>query len=381
MSPALLGLVFTAVTLASTAYWVYALTCVERFRRRSVPSTGHRPPVTILKPLCGAHAGLYESLRTFCEQDYPEFQIIFGVRQATDPAVEVVHRLMDEYRALNLKLVINDRDVGANPKVSNLANLYASAEHDVLLIADSDIRVGRDYLCAVVAPLADPGVGLVTCLYGAAAGRKWGTLGRLFIEDWFFPSALVSAMGSRLRHAFGATLVFRRRALEKIGGFDVLGPYLADDYMLGELITRQGERVDLSPYVVETRVVEASFRALFLHELRWFRTMRAVRPIGFFFAAITYGFVWSMLALAAWGSSRAAVGMAVAHLAVRVTSHAATRRVLPSGRRPRTRAAWLLLPVRDALSFALWAISFMGRTVRWGSLRFTVDGRGRIEPR
>jgi ceramide glucosyltransferase len=241
--------------------------------------------------------------------------------------------------------------------------------------------VGRDYLRSVVAPLADPDVGLVTCLYGAGTGRGWGTLGRLFIEDWFFPSALVSATGSRLRHAFGATLVFRRRALEKIGGFGVLAPYLADDYMLGELITRQGERVLLSSYVVETRVVEASFRALFLHELRWFRTMRAVRPIGFFFAASTYGFVWSALALAASGLGGVALAVAGAHLAVRAMIHDAVRRALPSGRRPRGRAAWLLLPVRDAFSFALWAISFMGRTVRWGPLRFTVDGQGRIEPR
>src|SRR6185295_5861451 len=119
----------------------------------------------------------------------------------------------------------------------------------------------------VVAPLADPSVGLVTCLYGGSGrGRGWGTLGRLFIDDWFFPSALVSAMGPRLRHAFGATLVFHRRSLEAIGGFSTLGPYLADDYMLGALIARGGKRIVLSSYVVQTRVVETSLRALFLHE-------------------------------------------------------------------------------------------------------------------
>ena len=129
--------------------------------------------MTVLKPLCGAHPGLYDSLRSFCEQDYPEMQIIFGVRQATDPAVEIVQRLMNEHRARNLKLVVNDRDVGANPKVSNLANMYESAEHDVLVIADSDINVGPDYLRAVVAPLADSEVGLVTCLYGGnGSGRE-----------------------------------------------------------------------------------------------------------------------------------------------------------------------------------------------------------------
>jgi ceramide glucosyltransferase len=365
----------------STAYWLYALTCVLMFRRRSRPVAANLPPVTVLKPLCGAHEGLYDSLRSFCDQDYPDAQILFGVRDAADPAVDAAQRLMDEFRDRNVKLVVNDRDVGVNPKVSNLANLYESAEHDVLLVADSDINVGRDYLKAVVAPLSDPRVGLVTCLYGGSgAGRGWGMLGRLFIDDWFFPSAVVSTTGGRLRHAFGATLVFRRRGLEKIGGFAALGPYLADDYMLGELMARHGDRVVLSPYVVETRVVEASFRALYLHELRWSRTMRAVRPVGFFLAAITYGFVWSALAVACAGAAWPVLAVTGAHVAARLAVHGAVRGALPSARQAPARAVWLL-PVRDALSFVLWAVSFMGRTVRWGQNRFVVDGRGRIAPR
>ena len=363
----------------STAYWLYALTCVLMFRRRSRPVAANLPPVTVLKPLCGAHEGLYDGLRSFCDQDYPDAQILFGVRDAADPAVEVAQRLMDEFRDRNVKLVVNDRDVGVNPKVSNLANLYESAEHDVLLIADSDINVGRDYLKAVVAPLSDPRVGLVTCLYGGkGAGRGWGALGRLFIDDWFFPSAVVSATGGKLRHAFGATLVFRRSGLEKIGGFAALGPYLADDYMLGELMARHGDRVVLSPYVVETRVVEASFRALFLHELRWSRTMRAVRPVGYFLAAITYGFVWSALALACAGAAWPVLAITGAHGAARLAVHGAVRSALPSA--SRARAVWLL-PVRDVLSFVLWAASFMGRTVRWGPHSFAMDYQGRIEPR
>src|SRR5918996_39737 len=156
-----LTVVLVSLVLASTLYWLYAWACVLRFRANGRrPTVGPLPPVTVLKPLCGAHPGLYESLRSFCEQDYPELQVVFGVRQAADPAVEVVHRLMHEYRACNLKLVVNDRDVGVNPKVSNLASMYESAEHDVLVLADSDVRVGRDCVRAVVAPLADPRVGL-----------------------------------------------------------------------------------------------------------------------------------------------------------------------------------------------------------------------------
>jgi ceramide glucosyltransferase len=372
--------VFLILAVISSLYWVYALACVRHFRRRRRLVAAARPPVTVLKPLCGAHPALYESLRSFCEQDYPEFQVLFGVRDAADPAIEIVHRLMDEYRDRHLKLVVNERDITANPKVSNLLNLYESAEHEVLVIADSDITVGPDYLGAVVAPLGDPRVELVTCLYRAGGtGRGWGAFARLFIDDWFFPSALVSATGGTMRHAFGATLVFRRRALERVGGFEALGPYLADDYMLGERIAASGGRVVLSPYVVETRVVERSLAALFFHELRWSRTMRAVRPVGYFFAALTYGFVWAALALVVTGAAAPAMAVAGVHAAVRLAVHGAARRALGSTT-PAWRDLWRL-PLRDALSVILWAAAFTGRTVRWGGKRFVVDLLGRLRRR
>jgi ceramide glucosyltransferase len=287
---------------------------------------------------------------------------------------------MNEYRARHLKLVVNERDVSVNPKVANLVNLLASAEHDVLVIADSDIRVGPDYLRAVVAPLADPRVALVTCLYRAGgSGRGWGALARLFIEEWFFPSALVSATG-RMRHGFGATLAFRRATLDAIGGFEAVGAYLADDYMLGERMAARGGRVVVSPYVVETRVAERSFAALFFHELRWSRTMRAVRPVGYFLAAVTYGFVWSALALVATGAAWPAVMVAGAHVGVRGLVHRAAHRALSGGDRRRPAPAWLL-PVRDALSLVLWAAAFTGRTVRWGPHRFVIDLFGRLTRR
>jgi ceramide glucosyltransferase len=371
---AAVALVLAAV---STVYWCYALRCVVRFRRRRRPIAAALPPVTVLKPLCGVHPGLHESLRSFCEQDYPEVQVLFGVREPADPAIEVVHRLMDEYRARHLKLVVNERQVSVNPKVSNLVNLAESAEHDVIVIADSDIRVGPDYLRTVIAPLADPAVGLVTCLYrGGGRGGRWGALARLFIDEWFFPSALVSTTGGRMRHAFGATLAFRRRTLEAIGGFASVGAYLADDYMLGERIAARGWRVALSPYVVETRMVEDGIAALFFHELRWSRTMRAVRPVGYFLAALTYGFVWSALALAAGGAAWPAVVAAAAHAAIRLAVHRAAGRALGA-----TPSAPWLLPARDLLSLVLWAAAFTGRTVYWGHHRFVVDVLGRLTRR
>ncbi|MBM4439592.1 MAG: bacteriohopanetetrol glucosamine biosynthesis glycosyltransferase HpnI [Candidatus Rokubacteria bacterium] len=368
-----------AAVLVSTAYWLYALGCIARFRRRSEAPVAGAPPVTILKPLCGAHPGLYDALRSFCAQDYSDFQLVFGVQDAADPAVEVVQRLMDEFRDRNLKLVVNERNASVNPKVANLINLYESAEHDVLVVADADIRVEPDYLRSVVAPLMRPDVDLVTCLYRAGdEGRGWGTLARLFIDDWFFPSALVSATGARLRHAFGATLVFRRSTLDAVGGLASVGAYLADDYVLGERIAARGGTVVLSRYVVETRVVASGFAALFFHELRWSRTMRAVRPVGYFLAAITYGFGWAALALVASGFAWPAVAATALHGAARAAVHRAARRAL--GGRSRARLAWLL-PARDALSIVLWAAAFTGRTVWWGRRRFSIDLSGRLERR
>ena len=377
----LVAVIALGLVVASTAYWLYALRCVVRFRRRPRAAGTFTPPVTLLKPLCGAHPGLYESVRSFCDQDYPELQIVFGVRDAADPAVEIVHRLMDEFRAVTIKLVVNDRDVSVNPKVANLANLYESAEHDVLVIADADIRVGRDYLRQVVAPLQRSNVDLVTCLYRAGGdGRGWAALAHLFIDDWFFPSALVSAAGGSLRHAFGATLVVRRRALDRAGGFEAVGEYLADDYMLGARVAARGGVVQLSPYVVETRVVSDNLAALFFHELRWSRTMRAVRPVGYFFAASTYGFVWAALALAVTAFPGPAVGATLAHLLVRASVHLAAQRTL-RGEAPRR--AWMIafLPARDLLSVVLWAAAFTGRTVWWGRRRFTIDLAGRLARR
>jgi ceramide glucosyltransferase len=374
----LAGLALASV-VASTVYWLYALVAIVRFARRPRPRARTSPPVSVLKPLCGAYPGLYEGLRSFCEQDHPDMQIVFGVSDPADPAIEVVQRLMHEFRDRNLKLVVNERALSINPKVSSLVHLSESAEHDVLIVADSDVRVGPDYLATVVAPLADPSVGLVTCLYrGAGHARGWAALGRSFIDDWFFPAALVST-APPMRHAFGATLVFRRAQLEAIGGFRVVGDYLADDYMLGARIAATGVRVVLSPYVVETRVGERTFQELFLHELRWSRTMRAVRPVGYFLAAVTYGFVWAGLALAVAGAAWPAAAIAaVAHAGTRMAVHGAARRAL--GTRDTAPPAWLL-PVRDLLSLVLWAASFTGRTVRWGRHRFVIDALGRLTRR
>jgi ceramide glucosyltransferase len=371
---AFLAIALLVLAAMSAAYWLGALWCTATFRRRVARRSTFAPHVTILKPLCGAGGRLYESLRSFCEQDYPHYQIVVGVRSADDPAVTVVYRLMAEYPALDLRLVVSDRLAGANPKVSNLANLYEAAKYDILVVADSDIRVGTDYLRTVVAPLEDREVSLVSCLYRGIAERNvWATLGAMFINEWFYPSALVGERLEGIAHAFGATMVCRRETLERIGGFGALAEYLADDYRLGQLITRDGGRVVIARYVVDTAVTAATFRDLFLHELRWARTYRTARPLGYFFSVVTLALPIAILGALVGGP----VAPAVLLLGIRLAGSVMFSRELEL---PVTWRHLCLVPVRDALSLAVWALSFLGRTVHWAGHRFRVDKDGKLRP-
>ena len=365
--------------LASSAYVAFAILQVRAFgRRRDRPWPG--PAATILKPLRGEEPGLYDNLRSFCEQDYPVYQVVFGVRDAGDPAAAVVERLVRDLPGRDLALVVDDRVIGSNFKASNLANMYAAAKHDLLVVSDSDMRVGPTYLGTVVAPLADPRVGVVTCLYsGRARPGLWSALGAMFINEWFLPSVLVGRAFRPGRFCFGATMAFRRQAFEAIGGFETLASYLADDYMLGALMNARGLEVALSSYVVENTVCEPDFQTLFRHELRWARTIRSVEPLGYTFSFLTHSLVLSCAYLLV--SSPGALGGAVlgGSLALRIAAHYAVRRSLDISEPSRP---WLV-PVRDGLCFVVWGASFLGRTVRWGGEKFSVgsDGRMRLNGR
>jgi ceramide glucosyltransferase len=267
------------LAIGSAIYWLVALVLIGTFTSRRPASVRFHAPVSVLKPLCGVDDNLYENLRSFCDQEYPSYQVLFGVRRSDDPAVPVVRRLIKEFPERDLSLVVSDLCLGTNPKVSLLATLSRRARYDTLVIADSDIRVGREYLNVVVSPLADRRVGLVTCLYkGMPTRGVWSVLGAMFINEWFFPSAVVATTFGRVAYAFGATIACQRRTLTGIGGFESLAHDLADDYVLGARVARQGLSVVLSPYVVETVVADRRLTALWDHELRWARTLRTVDP-------------------------------------------------------------------------------------------------------
>ncbi|MDA8164059.1 MAG: bacteriohopanetetrol glucosamine biosynthesis glycosyltransferase HpnI [Desulfobacteraceae bacterium] len=369
----------TAMAAGADLYLLLAVARVAAFRFRRPPPAGiaDQPPVTILKPVCGLDHGLYDNLSSFCRQDYPAFQVVFGSRDPGDPAVAVVRRVIRDFPGCDAALVIDGRIGGRNLKVANLANMLPAAKYDLLVIADSDMRVAQSYLTTLAASFADPRVGAVTCLYrGTPAGGLASRLGALFINDWFLPSVLAALALQKLRFCFGATMAVRREALAAIGGFAALADYLADDYELGNQVSRQGHRVALSPYVVEDIVSERGFRALLAHEVRWARTIRTCRPAGYAFSPLANNAL-SLAALNLLLSPSGLLGpvLAILAAALRLALHFTVRAAI----RPAGPARPWLLPLRDLLCLAVWAGSFLGRGVTWRENRFAVAADGRLQ--
>ncbi|CAB3780247.1 hypothetical protein LMG28614_01023 [Paraburkholderia ultramafica] len=338
--------------------------------------------VSVLKPLCGAEPRLYENLRTFCDQRHGHFQLVLGVSSPDDPAIAVVRRLQAAYPARDIELAIDTRVHGSNLKVSNLINMAERARHDVIVIADSDIAVEADYLDSVAAPLSDPRVGVVTCLYTArGVGGFWPRVGALFINEWFAPSVRVAhAAGSR-RFGFGATLALHRATLERIGGFAALKNCLADDYWLAEHVRALGLQTVLSRVMVATDVIEPTFAALWLRETRWLRTIRSVNPLGFASLVITFATPW--LLTGAWLTSSFATGSGDhSHAVASLASAAGTAAILGARLLLHWRAArhqrtfWRdlpLVPLRDMLLALQWLAGAFGSHVMWRGVRVPVE--------
>jgi ceramide glucosyltransferase len=377
-----LGLLLGAAALG------YALTAyLAVLRSRNVaplPPVTERPAVTVLKPLCGAEPGLAEALRSLCAQDYPPLQIVFGVQDPADPALEVVQALRAEYPNRDIAVVIDATRHGFSAKVSNLINMMGVARHDWLVLADADVHVPAGYLEGVCAPLADPGVGIVTCPYRGrpAHTRGWAglcsRLGALFVNDWFMPSVRVAALFGSRDFAFGATIALRRAALDAFGGFAAIADQLADDYRIGELTRRRGLRTVLSHVVVDTGIDERSLRQLAQHETRWLRTIRAVRPAGYAAAGVTFSLPVALLGCLLAAGTPAALGLLLATAVARVMLHFAA-----GDPQPAEAAAWRglwLLPVSDLLGFLLWCWGFAAREVQWRQSRYRVARDGSARP-
>jgi ceramide glucosyltransferase len=364
-----------AITLVPAwAYLIGASVAVRRFARLPTTSAPKRPAVSILKPLHGDEPGLYDNLRSFAEQDYPALQIVLGVNDLRDGALPAAHALVRDLPTRDIALVLDAGARGSNKKVANLENMFEAARHDLLVLADSDMRVDRHYLGAVTAPLHERRIGVVTCLYkGVPAGGYWSELGAMHINFGFLPSALVAEALGLGGGCFGATIALRRETLERIDRFARLRDELADDHRIGDEVRALGLAVVLSSYIVEARVSENSLADLWRHELRWARTVRALTPAGFAGSVLAHPVAIAALAAAAAGF---ALTPSI-FLGISCVLRWATAQVI-AGALALPRVKPWLLPVRDALSFAVFVASFFGRTVFWRDQVFHVEASGRM---
>jgi ceramide glucosyltransferase len=362
--------IFAILVCCGAVYNLLAIAGALRLRRRiRVPD--YRPPVSILKPVRGRDPGFYRAIRSHAVQQYPEFELLFGVARPDDPALEDIARLQRKFPAIAIRVVATANDA-PNGKVGSLEILAREAKHAVLLVNDGDIVVEPDYLARVVGLLEDPAVGLVTGLYRARGESPAAKAEALGIVTEFIPSVLVARLLSSSGFALGATMAFRAADLAAIGGFASIRDYLADDYQLGARIAALGKRIAMSDSVVVTNLGAGSWSDVWKHQVRWSRTIRVSRPAGYMGYLVTQITFWCVLALLAGQWKIALAGEAI-HVAASLASMWAAG----SGRLYRV----LAVPLRDLFGFAVWCGGLVGDTVEWRGLRFRLTRDGKIHPR
>jgi ceramide glucosyltransferase len=356
--------------LAAAAYYLLAAIAAARWKSGEKSNgAGCREPISILKPVRGRDPRFWEAIRSHAEQDYPEFEILFGVTDPNDAAIADIERLRREFPARRILLHVVATDA-PNVKVGVLAKLARLARYPILLVNDSDIKVDVGYLREVAAPLADPRIGLVTCLYRAAAESTASRAEALGIATEFAPSVLVARLLGVAEFALGSTMVFRAETLREIGGFPSIAEFIADDYQLGRRISQRGYHIHFASSVVETNLGAGSWAQTWRHQLRWSRTIRVSRSSGYYGYVVTHATLWALVAFAAgqWLAGATAIGL-------RLMAGVWVAAVILKDRNA-ARRFWLI-PLRDLFGFAVWLCGAFGNTVDWRGqkLRLRADGR------
>ena len=364
-------LVVAAIAAIAALYQLIAIAAsVSHKLRRPVPIPSDLPPVSVLKPVYGLDDGFYEAIRSQAEQDHPQFELLFGVADTADPAVTAIDRLMRDFPSVPIRLIIC-RTEAPNRKVGVLMDLAAEARYPLVVVNDSDISVERDYLSNVVAPLADPSIGLVTCVYRAEA-RDWPSRWEaLAVATDFAPSTLVAPFFGVSEFGLGSTLAFRRSDLDRIGGFLSVADYLADDYQVGCKLHALGLRNIISQVVVSTRLAGGSWPRAWKHQLRWARTIRLSRAGGYYGLPVTFATLWAVIE-ALFGMWWTAIALLLIRIAMAI---AAGWFVL--GSRDVLRYFYLI-PLRDLSGVVVWIAGLFGDTVEWRDRHLKLDRSGRI---
>lgn len=379
---ALGGIAVLGVT-TSTVYSLMVAAAVRRFRRRAASAgpNGFLPPVSVLKPVHGDEPDLEQNLASFFEQDYPEFEILFCARWSDDAGLETARRVATRFPQVKARMLVCGDPPWPNARTFSLEIMRRAASYSILVASDSDVRVGRDYLASVVAPLRDPNVGMVTCLYqGVTRHGLWAELEAMGMSVEMTSGVLVADMLEGMKFALGPTMVMRQSTVEKIGGFEQVAHYYADDFVLGNWTARAGETVVLSSYIVEHHVLNASFKKSMAHQQGWATSTRFSRPAGHLGEVLTYSVPFGLLSLAALGAADYwALGLAM--LALTVLDRVLLC-LLVAGcvvrDRCAVRKAWLY-PLRDFMGFCFWVRSYFGsRQLRYRGTPYELLPEGRL---
>jgi ceramide glucosyltransferase len=368
----MVSLVLIALLAGSFVYLFLSIVAAFRYLQARPPVLRSMEPISILKPLAGLDEGLESNLRTFFEQDYPLFEILFAVREENDRAVAVVQKLQREFPHIPSRLLIAGESSYPNAKVFSLSQMLAVAANDLVVASDSDIRVGRDLLRKIAAEFQNPDLGVATCPYRTVPGHSiWSCLEATGLNTDFIAGILVARMLEGMKFAVGATIAVRRTALEAIGGFDRLKDYLADDFVMGKFAAEAHYHVILSSHVVEHRIGNTSLCQNVSHRLRWLRSTRRSRPAGYIGQLFTMPFP---LALLVCFANRSLWPVLLLTLLLRAfAAYIMSARVL------HTKINWILLIFEDLVGFCFWIAGFFGNTIVWRERRYRLKPDGRFE--
>ena len=362
------------LALAPLAYYVLASVAALRFfrreRARSLPPI--TPPVSVLKPVRGLDFGSYENFLSFCLQDYPDYELLFAVNDDKDPAVPLIQRLQREFPERRIRLFAGAERLGANRKINKLARLVREARNDILVISDGDVRVGPRYLREVVAPFADPRTGLVTCFYRGIAERNLGAeLEAVGTSSDFFAGVLMAEWFEGMTFALGASMVTTKSWLDRIGGFATIADKHSDDYELGHRVAQAGGKVVLSREAVWTMYPAQTPRGFFEHQVRWARTVRLCRPLSYAGLLFTHGLPWAVLAAVVAPARWIGAAYVAAYVILRMAMAWAVG-VWGVGDDVLRRKLWLV-PLRDAIHFGVWLVSFGSNRITWAGDEFEIQ--------
>ena len=365
--------VILLLAIAPLAYYLVAILAAFRFfrRERSKPLPDFTPPVSVLKPVHGVDFASLENFSSFCRQDYPEYEILFCVNEMSDPAVAVVQTVMSEFPQRRIRILSGATQFGANRKVNNLALLTKEARYEFVAQSDGDVCVGPNYLREVIAPFADPDVGVVSCFYRGVAQPNLGAeLEGVGATSDFFAGALVADWLEGTTFALGASVATHKSWLAKIGGYEALAKLLADDYEIGNRIHKAGGKVLLSREPVWTMYPAQTLKGFWEHQVRWARTVRMVRPPSFFGLIFTHGLPWALLAAAVAPATWVGAVYLSAYLILRLLM-AWIVGVWGVGDELLKRKLWIV-PLRDAIHFVVWIGGFVSNRVSWGGVEYTI---------